>query len=81
MKEFWRRIGQRATDFLSVRLEEQPGRLIGAACGLLLGLFVILVGFWQAVAVCLFVFIGLFLGKCWDEGENPLAWLQRRWPK
>lgn len=38
-------------------------KTIGAIAGLVLGLIVILVGFWQAVVVGLFILVGWFIGK------------------
>jgi uncharacterized membrane protein len=47
--------------------EKHRGKTIGVILGLLFGLFVLALGFWRAIFVCLCIFIGYLAGKMIDE--------------
>ena len=58
--------------------------VVGAAIGLILGLVVVLVGFWQMLVVALFTAVGWAVAKVLsgetDLGSLNLSW-QRRSPQ
>lgn len=81
MKEFWLRLGQNIAGFFYRMLEEHPGKLGGVAAGFVLGIFVVVLGFWQCVLLALCMAVGFFFGKCRDEGRNPFFWLDKFWYK
>ncbi len=53
--------------------QEHRGKLVGTSLGLLLGIFVLIFGFWHMFFVLLCGGIGLFLGIKIDKGGS---WLQ-----
>ncbi len=53
--------------------QEHRGKLVGATAGLLLGILVLIFGFWSMFFVLLCGGIGLFLGTRLDKGGS---WLQ-----
>jgi len=55
-------------------------KTIGVIAGLVLGLIVILVGFWEAIVVALFILAGWFIGKVL-MGEIDLQDLYERFIK
>ena len=55
-------------------------KTIGVIAGLVLGLIVILVGFWEAIVVALFISAGWFIGKVL-MGEIDLQDLYERFIK
>jgi uncharacterized membrane protein len=55
-------------------------KTIGVIAGLVLGLIVILVGFWKAIVVALFILAGWFIGKVL-MGEIDLQDLYERFIK
>ena len=55
---------------------EHRGKLLGCLTGILLGLAVILLGFWQALVVTFFAGAGLWLGRAVDNGEDLLGQLK-----
>lgn len=75
MSGFWTQLGQKIGHFFSWALAEHPGKLIGTALGFLLGLFVVLLGFWRALVIAIFVGAGFFLGKRKDENLGLLSWV------
>ena len=59
--------------FLKHCLQEHPGRTAGAAIGLLLGLAILLFGFWHVLFVAACCGIGWAIGSRIDRGEMHLA--------
>ena len=51
---------------------EHRGKLVGTILGLVLGISVLLFGFWKTVFVLLCGLIGLFVGSRVDRGEDFL---------
>ena len=52
--------------------EKNPWQCVGILGGFLVGLLVILIGFWQTLFIVLMATFGYFLGKGKDEGK-PLS--------
>lgn len=77
MKNFWTELGNKLSHFLLWVLEEHPGKFIGTLSGFLLGLLVVVLGFWKALVLMIFVLLGLFLGKRHDDNKNLFDWLDR----
>lgn len=65
--------------------EHQKGACIGTAGGIVLGFLYLIVGFWDTLIFAFIVFIGYYLGKKLDRGEQLfnvetlLRWLSERW--
>jgi len=57
---------------------EHSGEVIGAIVGGLLGLFVIIVGFWRALVVAMFIAIGVAVGRYIDVNEELKENIARR---
>ncbi|MDH7576224.1 MAG: DUF2273 domain-containing protein [Bacillota bacterium] len=55
-------------------LERHRGKMLGIFFGLVVGLLIILFGFWKTIFVVLCVLIGYFLGKRFDDGSSPGGW-------
>jgi len=51
-------------------LNEHPGKIIGIILGFLIGLVVVLLGFWRTLIISLFVLAGFYLGKRRDEHKD-----------
>lgn len=70
----WREIGQK-----------HSGKLIGAGCGLVLGIVYLIAGFWDMLIFAFLVYIGYYVGRKLDrreplfEREELLQWLTERW--
>lgn len=65
--------------------ENHRGKLLGAGCGVILGLLYLIAGFWDMLIFAFIVFIGYYMGKKLDRGEPLLQldqlwnWLSERW--
>ncbi|AHF07399.1 DUF2273 domain-containing protein [Desulfitobacterium metallireducens] len=77
MSSLWSEIVHKLTVFFLKLLDEHPGKLIGSILGFLLGLFVVLLGFWKTFVLFLFVIIGFLLGKRQDDNKKLFDWLDR----
>ncbi|MEL1135182.1 DUF2273 domain-containing protein [Desulfitobacterium sp. THU1] len=77
MKSFWTELGNKISSFFLWALEEHPGKLLGTLAGFGLGLLVVVLGFWKALALSLFVFVGLTLGKRHDDHKGLFDWMNR----
>lgn len=75
MSGFWAQLGQKIEQFLIWALTEHPGKLIGSVLGFLVGIFVVIIGFWKTLVIVLFVIIGFLLGKRKDDNLGLLTWL------
>jgi uncharacterized membrane protein len=56
---------------------EHPGKAAGASIGILLGIAILLFGFWKTAFVVFCGLAGLLIGKSFDEGaeaENEPFW-------
>lgn len=77
MSSIWSALAHKLTSFFLKLLDEHPGKLIGSMLGFLLGLFVVLLGFWKTLVLFLFVMIGFLLGKRQDDHKQLFDWLDR----
>lgn len=77
MSGFWSELAHKATLFMLRLLDEHPGKLIGTILGFVLGLFVVLLGFWKTLVVFAFVALGFILGKRQDDHKKLFDWLNR----
>jgi uncharacterized membrane protein len=77
MREFWARSGQGLADFFFWAWQNHPGKLIGMSLGLILGLLIVLLGFWKTLVLVLFVTVGYVLGKREDDYQSMSLWLER----
>ncbi|MVP00154.1 MULTISPECIES: DUF2273 domain-containing protein [Paenibacillus] len=59
--------------------QEHPGTIAGAAGGLLLGLVYLIAGFWDMLIFAFIVFLGYYIGKKLDQGEDLLLPFQTLW--
>lgn len=65
--------------------EKHSGKLIGAACGAVLGIVYLIAGFWDMLIFAFLVFIGYYVGRKLDrreplfEREELVQWLTERW--
>lgn len=77
MKDFWKELINTITAFLLRTLDEHPGKLIGTLLGFVLGLLVVLLGFWKTLVLFAFVILGFILGKRQDDHKKLFDWLNR----
>ncbi|HWJ02915.1 MAG TPA: DUF2273 domain-containing protein [Verrucomicrobiae bacterium] len=70
MREFWSKLVERLTVFSLNLIDQHPGKVIGSALGFGIGLFVVVLGFWRSLVICLFVGAGFYLGKRRDERRD-----------
>jgi uncharacterized membrane protein len=77
MKGFWAELVLKISGFFIWALDEHPGKLIGTALGFLFGLLVVILGFWKTLVLCLFILIGLLLGKRHDDHKKVFDWINR----
>jgi uncharacterized membrane protein len=61
------------------------GKLIGSACGAILGIVYLIAGFWDMLIFAFLVFIGYYVGRKLDRREplfergELVQWLTERW--
>ncbi|MHB1653790.1 MAG: DUF2273 domain-containing protein [Desulfitobacteriaceae bacterium] len=72
---------QKISHFLIGSLEKHPGKLLGTSLGFLFGLLLVILGFWRALALSLFILAGFIIGKRYDEHKNLGNWLERFFQK
>ena len=77
MKGFWAEVALKISSFFLWALDEHPGKLMGTAGGFVLGLLVVVLGFWKALVLLLFVLIGMLLGKRHDDHKKLFDWIDR----
>ncbi|KLU61358.1 hypothetical protein CEB3_c22990 [Peptococcaceae bacterium CEB3] len=78
---FKEQFGQTVTRFFSWSWNEHPGKLVGTSSGFVFGLFLVILGFWRALVLSLFIVAGFLLGKRYDEHRDLTAWLNRFFQK
>lgn len=81
MSEFWSKIGNKVMNFLVWAIDNHPGKFIGTAIGLILGLLIVILGFWQTLVIVLFATVGFILGKRQDDHKDISTWLDRNFNK
>ncbi|HWQ89865.1 MAG TPA: DUF2273 domain-containing protein [Desulfitobacteriaceae bacterium] len=77
MKEYWARSGRETANFFLWAWQNHPGKLIGISLGFILGLLVVVMGFWKTLVLVLFVAAGYVLGKREDDFQSLSLWLDR----
>ena len=65
------------TGFFLWALDEHTGKIIGTISGFIIGLLIVILGFWKALVLSLFTAFGFWLGKRQDDHKNLLGWLGR----
>lgn len=61
-------------------LAEHWGKALGGLIGLLIGLTIIIFGFWRSLLLFVCIALGIYLGKMFDRHEGLQNVLQRFWP-
>jgi len=56
------------------------GKVLGGFFGLLVGLTILLFGFWRSLLLFLCIAAGIYLGRFFDRNEVLQSLLQRLWP-
>ncbi|ADY56202.1 Protein of unknown function DUF2273 [Syntrophobotulus glycolicus DSM 8271] len=74
MKELLKKIGERLEAATNWALDHHPGKFIGALLGILMALFIIILGFWQTICLIVLAAIGFSIGKFWDDGKGLPDW-------
>ncbi|EEG78327.1 DUF2273 domain-containing protein [Dethiobacter alkaliphilus] len=61
-------------------LSDHWGKVVGGLIGLIIGLSIILFGFWRSVLLFTCIALGIYLGRMFDRHEGLQNFLQRVWP-
>ncbi|NLZ93140.1 MAG: DUF2273 domain-containing protein, partial [Firmicutes bacterium] len=56
------------------------GKVLGGFLGLLIGLTILLFGFWRSLLLFFCIAAGIYLGRFFDRHEVLQSLLQRFWP-
>lgn len=67
--------------FFSWSWREHPGKLLGTSFGFGFGLLLVILGFWRALILAMFILAGFFVGKRYDEHKDLGRWLDRFFQK
>jgi uncharacterized membrane protein len=59
---------------------EHWGKILGGALGLIVGLCILLFGFWRSLLLFFCIAVGVYLGRLFDRHEGLQGILQRIWP-
>ncbi|UNC92363.1 DUF2273 domain-containing protein [Candidatus Contubernalis alkalaceticus] len=65
------------TSLLKELILNNWGKILGAICGLLLGLLFILYGFWKTLLIIGCLAAGIFLGFQLEKNQNFKSWLDK----
>ncbi len=65
------------TSLLKELILNNWGKILGAICGLLLGLLFIWYGFWKTILIILCLAVGIFLGFQLEKNQNFKSWLDK----
>ena len=57
--------------------QDSPRQVIGAVCGFLFAIFVLVIGFWNSILILFLTFFGLAIGYLAENGWNFTACLNR----
>lgn len=57
---------------------EHSGEVVGAIAGLIIGLFVIIAGFWRTLVLVMFIALGTIAGRYVDVNEELKEAIARR---
>lgn len=77
MSEFWTKMGNKVMNSLVWALDNHPGKLMGTAFGLILGLLMVTLGFWRTLVLVLFIAVGFILGKRQDDHKDISTWIEK----
>lgn len=61
-------------------LRNHPKRVTGAGLGLVLGICLVVVGFWKTLVIALMCSIGYYVGKWADERKGIREFLEEKLP-
>ncbi|MCR3922081.1 MAG: DUF2273 domain-containing protein [Firmicutes bacterium] len=61
-------------------LSEHWGKILGGLVGLLIGLSILIFGFWRSLLLFSCIAVGVYLGRLFDRHEGLQGLLQRIWP-
>jgi uncharacterized membrane protein len=61
-------------------LSEHWGKVLGGVIGLLIGLTIIIFGFWRSMLLFGCVALGIYLGRMFDRHDGLQNLLHRFWP-
>lgn len=67
-------------EFLLNIFSKNQGKIIGAFIGLILSVFILLIGFFRTLLIAVFVFAGYYIGKKIDNKEDLIELLDRILP-
>lgn len=70
MRELVKQLVSRFTNYSLHVLDNHPGKVFGVLAGFILGMIVVLLGFWRTLVVALFIAVGFFIGKRHDEHRD-----------
>ncbi len=60
-------------------LAEHWGKILGGLAGLLVGLVVVIFGFWRSLIIFTFVVLGIYAGRLLDRNDSLRNLFQRFW--
>ncbi|MGI6537402.1 MAG: DUF2273 domain-containing protein [Caldicoprobacterales bacterium] len=67
-------------EFLLAFFENHKGKTIGILCGLIFGVFILLIGFWRVLLLLLCILLGYWLGSFHDNNESFYSFLNKILP-
>lgn len=67
-------------EYLFNIFSKNQGKIIGSFIGLVLAVFILLIGFFRTLLIALFVFAGYYIGKKIDNKEDLVELLDRILP-
>jgi len=62
-------------------LAQHWGKVLGGLLGLIVGLAILLFGFWKSLLLFACIAIGVYVGRLFDHHEGLQNLLQRIWPE
>lgn len=64
-------------NYIKELLENHKGKLFGVFSGLLIGVLILIIGFWKVIFLALCVGLGVWLGTMKDNKENFLSFMDK----
>lgn len=58
--------------FISDLFNENPGKTVGAAVGLILGVLILIFGFLKILVIIIFMLLGIIIGKMVDDRASVI---------
>lgn len=68
-------------EFFKELLLNHRGKVIGVSLGFLIGVIVLVIGFWKTFFLCLCIGLGYWIGGMTDKKERFIAFLDKILPK